>query len=91
MPRRKRCRINDCTDIFFAKFVRFIPSRQFFIIMKRLLLASMLVFPVLYVQAKVEVTNMKICNLSTPIGIDCAPVFSWQTISDERGFVQTAY
>ena len=87
------CRIDSCMDICLCKVCEIHSFEAVFIIiiMKRLLLATMLIFPVLYAQAKVEVTNMKICNLSTPIGIDCAPVFSWQTISDERGFVQTAY
>lgn len=43
------------------------------------------------VQASVRITNMKVSGLIEPLGIDRVPTFSWQTVSDERGFVQQSY
>lgn len=37
-------------------------------------------------------TNLKVNGLTAPLGIDTdVPTFSWETNSDERGFVQSAY
>ena len=42
-------------------------------------------------EAAVRVTSMKVSGLSEPLGIDEVPTFSWQTESDERGFLQQTY
>lgn len=44
-----------------------------------------------FLSAAVRVTNMKVSGLNQPLGIDQTPTFSWQTESDERGFVQRSY
>ena len=41
--------------------------------------------------ASVRVTALKVSGLVEPMGIDEVPTFSWQTQSDERGFVQKSY
>ena len=41
--------------------------------------------------AAVKVTSMKVSGLDWPLGIDQTPTFSWQTLSDERGFIQQSY
>ena len=50
-----------------------------------------LVFCTLSMNASVKVTNMKVSGLSQPLGIDEVPVFSWQSESDTRGFLQQSY
>lgn len=43
-------------------------------------------------QANFLPVNLKVNGLSNPVGIDTSnPTFSWQTESDERGFLQSAY
>lgn len=44
-----------------------------------------------YAHASVRPTELKVLGLTAPLGIDEAPTFSWQTVSDERGFRQSAY
>lgn len=44
-----------------------------------------------FLSASVRVTNMKVSGLIEPLGIDEVPLFSWQTESDDRGFVQQSY
>ena len=47
---------------------------------------------VLPLSAKVNVDNLRVENLSNPLGIDTAqPRFSWMTTSDEKDVRQTAY
>lgn len=41
--------------------------------------------------ANFKITDMRVCGLDSPLGIDQAPTFSWRTESDERGFRQSAY
>ena len=41
--------------------------------------------------AGVRLTNMKVLGLRSPLGIDQVPTFSWQIVSDERGFRQQSY
>lgn len=41
--------------------------------------------------AAVQLTNLKVLGLRSPLGIDQVPTFSWQTVSDERGFRQQSY
>ena len=60
--------------------------------MKRLiLLVCCMIVCSTFSTAAVRVTNMRVSGLSNPIGIDQMPTFSWQTESDERGFVQQSY
>jgi alpha-L-rhamnosidase len=43
-------------------------------------------------QANFLPVNLKVNGLPNPVGIDTSnPTFSWQTESDERGFLQSAY
>ena len=60
--------------------------------MKRSALLLLLSLPLL-LSAKVSVTNLRVENLSEPLGIGTAePRFSWQTVADhEHDVVQTAY
>jgi alpha-L-rhamnosidase len=41
--------------------------------------------------AAFSVTNMRVCDINSPIGMDRTPIFSWQVTSTERGFYQVAY
>lgn len=42
-------------------------------------------------QASIQVTDLKVSGLREPLGIDEVPTFSWQTISEKRGFQQKSY
>lgn len=42
-------------------------------------------------EAATRVTDLRVCGLRTPLGIDRTPVFSWKTESDSRGFRQKSY
>lgn len=60
--------------------------------MKRILFIAALLLHVGWAQAAFRVTGLKVSGLAAPVGIDLAtPTFSWQTVSDERGFRQQAY
>ena len=58
---------------------------------KRLSYSLFLLLISLTLTASVRVTNLKVSGLNNPLGIDQVPTFSWQTQSDERGFVQRSY
>src|SRR5574344_2859182 len=58
---------------------------------KRFLWMFCLLLTPVFLQAKSNVTNMRVSGMSAPLGIDTTPTFGWQTVSDERGFRQTAY
>ncbi len=59
--------------------------------MKRYLIILFLWLPIA-ILAKVEVGNLRVENLTQPLGIDTAePRFSWQTTSDKKGVIQQAY
>lgn len=39
-----------------------------------------------------ELKNLRVNNLTAPLGVDVEkPVFSWQSVSEERGFIQKSY
>lgn len=38
-----------------------------------------------------RLTDLRVCGLRTPLGIDRTPTFSWKTLSDARGFKQKSY
>ena len=59
--------------------------------MKRHLIILLALLP-LSVLAKVEITNLRVENLTEPLGIDTnEPRFSWQITSDKKDVKQTAY
>lgn len=39
----------------------------------------------------INLSNLKVCDMVSPLGIDVLPIFSWRTSSSERGFYQSAY
>jgi alpha-L-rhamnosidase len=41
--------------------------------------------------AAFSVTDMRVCDMNSAIGLDRTPIFSWHVTSTERGFYQTAY
>lgn len=58
----------------------------------RLLLALSLAFMAFaQVDAAVSLTKLKVLGLVQPLGIDETPTFSWQTVSEVRGFRQSSY
>ncbi len=60
--------------------------------MKRIFFMAALLLHVGLAQAAFKVAGLKVSGLSAPVGIDWSvPTFSWQTVSDERGFRQRAY
>lgn len=42
-------------------------------------------------KASVSLTKLKVLGLAAPLGVDEIPTFSWQTVSDARGFRQSSY
>ncbi len=62
------------------------PAKQFF------LLVCLLNCLAINAKAQVRVQNLRIENLSNPIGLDITqPRFSWQLTADRRNVLQTAY
>lgn len=60
--------------------------------MKRTTLLMSLLAPGMMCYADFQPTNLKVNGLLSPLGIDTnVPTFSWQTVSDSRGFKQSAY
>ena len=60
--------------------------------MKRLLILFCLTQMIAVANAKVEITNLRVENLTNPLGIDTSePRFSWQLVSDKKEVLQTAY
>lgn len=60
----------------------------------KLILALLLIIPKMLFGAEIQITNLKVENAFTPIGLDVTkPVFSWQmeTPNKNRGYFQTAY
>jgi alpha-L-rhamnosidase len=46
----------------------------------------------LAVSAEVTVTDLRVENMTSPLGLDTnQPRFSWKIVSDEQNVVQTAY
>ncbi len=59
--------------------------------MKKLLIILLVLLP-LTITAKVEIKNLRVENLSEPLGIDTSePRFSWRIVSDKKDVRQTAY
>ena len=60
--------------------------------MKRIYILCLVIISVtLQTFAAFSVTNMKTCNMNSPVGIDRTPTFNWHASSDSRGFYQSAY
>lgn len=60
--------------------------------MNRIVLPLLSLLLSLPLAAKVEVTHLRVENLTAPLGIDTGqPRFSWQIVSDKKGVVQTGY
>src|ERR1035437_9103752 len=60
--------------------------------MKRIIILCLTIIGVtLHTFAAFSVTNMKVCNMNSSVGIDRTPAFNWHVISDSHGFYQTAY
>lgn len=59
--------------------------------MRRTIITLLLFMTVIAMNANFSITKMKVCGLTEPLGIDTKPTFSWQTISDKRGFYQGGY
>lgn len=60
--------------------------------MKRIFFMAALLLHAWLAQAAFRVSGLKVSGLSAPVGIDLpTPTFSWQTVSEERGFRQQAY
>lgn len=59
---------------------------------KKFLYTLLLMMLPLALSARVSVTDVKIENMTCPLGIDTTtPRFSWKTVSDSKNVVQTAY
>lgn len=60
--------------------------------MRKLTTFLLLALMAVSANASVKTTNLKVNGLLSPIGIDTkTPTFSWETLSDERAFRQSAY
>lgn len=56
------------------------------------LITLLLLATTLNATAKVEVVNLRVENMTSPLGIDTdRPRLSWQLVSDKKGVVQTGY
>lgn len=56
-----------------------------------LLILSLALLAFAQADATVSLAKLKVLGLTQPLGIDETPTFSWQTLSDTRGFRQSAY
>ena len=54
-------------------------------------LLAILLFRVALAAAQISIAAPRVENRDNPLGIDVAPRFSWQLVSDRRNTVQTAY
>src|SRR4051812_27910256 len=60
--------------------------------MKKTGFFSLLLLACIVVTAQVQVTNLKVVNLTNPLGIDRQqPRLSWQLQSTQRNIMQSAY
>lgn len=59
---------------------------------RRAILNIIIIFiSVTVARAEIVPKNLKVIGLSQPIGIDEAPIFSWETNGGKRGFMQQSY
>ena len=60
-------------------------------LMKRILMMTAALTVSVAASAQPQVTGMRVCGLSKPLGIDRNPVFSWKTDNGGKAFTQQTY